>query len=93
VVQTATIDEMVRSGIIEKVDFIKMDIEGAEVEALKSTVETIKKFRPKLALCLYHRESDFQTIPEFIHSLNLGYKFYFNHYTMHEGESVLFCQI
>jgi FkbM family methyltransferase len=91
-VPTASIDDLVGSGKIEKVDFIKMDIEGAEVEALKGAIKTITKFKPKLAICLYHRESDFQTIPEFIKSLDLGYRFYFNHYTMHAEESVLFCK-
>jgi len=91
VVNTATIDELVNEGKIEKVDFIKMDIEGAETEALKGAEKTIRKFKPKLAICLYHSEKDFKDIPEFIKNLNLGYKFYFNHYTMHAEESVLFC--
>lgn len=90
-VPTVTIDGLVESGRVPKVDFIKMDIEGAEVDALKGAENTIRKFRPRLAICLYHRPSDFETIPKYIDSLGLGYKFYFNHYTMHAEESVLFC--
>jgi FkbM family methyltransferase len=90
-VPTVTIDGLVESGRVAKVDFIKMDIEGAEVEALKGAEQTLRKFRPRLAICLYHRPSDFETIPKFIDSLGLGYRFYFNHYTMHAEESVLFC--
>lgn len=92
-VNTATIDSLVEQGNIEKVDFIKMDIEGAETNALVGAEKTIKKFKPKLAISLYHSELDFKRIPEFIKSLNLGYKFYFDHYTMHAEESVLFCTI
>lgn len=92
-VPTVTIDDLVANGKMEKVDFIKMDIEGAEVEALKGAENTIRKFKPKLAICLYHRESDFKVIPEFIKNLGLGYKFYFDHYTIHAEESVLFCTI
>jgi FkbM family methyltransferase len=88
---TVTIDDLVSEEKIERVDFIKMDIEGAETEALNGARETIIKFKPKLAISLYHSEKDFKSIPEFIHGLNLGYKFYFNHYTMHAEESVLFC--
>lgn len=88
---TISIDGLVRSGAIEKVDFIKMDIEGAEIEVLKGAKETIVKYRPKLALSLYHSPQDFQRIPEFIKGLGLGYKFYFNHCTMHAEESILFC--
>jgi hypothetical protein len=90
-VPTVTIDGLVESGRVAKVDFIKMDIEGAEVEALKGAEQTLRNFRPRLAICLYHRPSDFETIPKFIDSLGLGYRFYFNHYTMHAEESVLFC--
>jgi len=91
VINTSTIDQLVANGTIEKVDFISMDIEGAEVEALKGAENTLRKFKPKLAISLYHRPSDFRDIPEYIKSLNLGYKFYFNHFTMHIEESVLFC--
>jgi FkbM family methyltransferase len=90
IVKTITIDELVASGQAKKVDFIKMDIEGAELKALHGAVETIKFFKPKLAISLYHSPEDFGTIPAFIHNLNLGYKFYFNHYTIHQEESVLF---
>jgi FkbM family methyltransferase len=90
-VPTVTIDGLVESGRIAKVDFLKMDIEGAEVEALKGAELTLRTFRPRLAICLYHRPSDFETIPKFIDSLGLGYRFYFNHYTIHAEESVLFC--
>ncbi len=91
VVQTKTIDDLVKEGSIEKVDFIKMDIEGAETDALKGAENTLRKFKPRLAICLYHKPLDFKVIPEYLNSLNIGYKFYFNHYTMHAEESVLFC--
>ena len=68
-----------------------MDIEGAETDALKGAENTLRKFKPRLAICLYHKPLDFKVIPEYLNSLNIGYKFYFNHYTMHTEESVLFC--
>lgn len=69
------------------VDFIKMDIEGAELDALKGASETIRNYTPKLAICLYHKPEDLYEIPFFIRSLNNKYKFYLRDF----GELVLFC--
>ena len=90
---TLTIDELVTQEGLSRVNFIKMDIEGAELFAVKGALETIIKFRPKLAIALYHSLSDFYTIAQFLKELDLGYKFYFQHATIHAGESVLFAQI
>jgi len=55
--------------------FIKMDIEGAELNALRGAEKTIKK-APLLAICVYHSQSDLWRIPLFIQSVNPDYKFY-----------------
>ena len=56
--------------------YIKMDIEGSEMAALRGAAETIKKYRPYMALCTYHRMDDVLQIPRYIKSLCDGYKFY-----------------
>ncbi len=53
-----TLDEFVKKNNITKVDFIKADIEGAERDLLKGARETLKKYRPKLALRTYHLPDD-----------------------------------
>lgn len=60
----------------EKIKFIKMDIEGSELSALKGAELTIKRDRPALAICVYHKAEDLITIPQFIKSLYEGYRFY-----------------
>jgi FkbM family methyltransferase len=87
---TATIDSVVRTFEIPKVDFIKMDIEGAELSALRGAEATIRRFQPKLAISLYHRIEDFETIPAYLDSLHLPYQYYLDHHTIYENETVLF---
>jgi FkbM family methyltransferase len=75
----------------DEVTFIKMDIEGAELEALKGAAETIKRDRPKLAVSIYHKATDYIDIAEYILSLVAEYKLYMRHYTPLQWETVLYC--
>lgn len=89
---TVTIDDFIFQNKIEKIDFIKMDIEGAEPFALNGAINTIIKFRPKLAIAIYHSMSDFVNIPKWIYDLDLGYDLYLGHYTIHAEETVIFAK-
>jgi FkbM family methyltransferase len=60
--------------------FIKMDIEGFEASALRGSKDTIKKFAPTLAICIYHKIEDIWEIPLLIKELNPDYKLYMRHY-------------
>lgn len=91
--RTESIDHLLESGRISKVDFIKMDIEGAELPALKGAEKTIRLYKPKLAITVYHSINDFWEIPMYLNSLNLGYRFYLRHFTIHAEETVLFAQV
>jgi FkbM family methyltransferase len=92
-VKVMSIDDFVITNKVSKVDFIKMDIEGSELSALKGAEKTLMRFRPKLAISLYHRLDDFRDIPQFIKSLDLGYEFYLGHYTIHAEETVLYAGV
>jgi FkbM family methyltransferase len=74
----------------DEVTFLKMDIEGAELEALKGAEKTIKKYKPKLAICVYHKPEDIIDIPLYIKSIVPEYKLYMRHYTDTFGETVLY---
>jgi FkbM family methyltransferase len=92
-IATVAIDDWVEANAINKVDFIKMDIEGAELNALIGAEKTIRRHRPKLAIALYHRLEDFKEIPAYLKSLGLGYNYFLGHYTIHAEETVLFATI
>ena len=78
---------------VPKIDFIKMDIEGSELAALKGGEQTIRRDMPKLAISLYHRPEDFFVIPEWIDSLGVGYKLHLDHYSIHHEETVLYAYV
>ena len=88
-----SIDDFVEERALESVDFIKMDIEGAEGAALYGAEKTIRKFKPKLALSVYHQPQDFVQLARFIAKLGLGYRFYLDHFTIHAEETVLFASV
>lgn len=67
-----------------------MDIEGSELEALKGSREIIKRCRPKLEICVYHKKEDLVEIPAFIKELVPEYKLYVRHYSNNAGETVLY---
>ncbi len=64
----------------EKITFIKMDIEGAELKALEGAKHTITKHLPKLYVCAYHRNEDMFTLPIKINELCSDYKIYYRHH-------------
>lgn len=89
-VMTQSIDCWAKQVSPQRVNFIKMDIEGAEVRSLMGAREVIERFRPRLAVAVYHSLEDFLLIPQQIDSITSGYSFYLGHYTIHEEESILF---
>lgn len=90
--KTVSIDDLVSRKRLSRVSLIKMDIEGAEFEVLKGAKETLLRFKPNLALSVYHRPEHFYQLAQFIDSLNLGYQFYLGHFTIHQEETVLFAR-
>ncbi|MCL2050595.1 MAG: FkbM family methyltransferase [Lachnospiraceae bacterium] len=74
----------------EKVTFIKLDIEGAEMKALKGAEQTIKKHKPKLAICAYHLAADLITIPQYLKQLVPDYQLYFRLYQCGHSDAIIY---
>jgi FkbM family methyltransferase len=87
---TASIDEIVAERGLDRVDFIKLDIEGAEVNALEGAANTLRRHRPRLAIAAYHRNDDLTRIPVTLRQMGVNYRFHLAHYTTHHGETVLY---
>ncbi|WP_118857494.1 FkbM family methyltransferase [Sphingomonas mesophila] len=85
-VETRTIDDL----RFEHVDYIKLDIEGAETACLEGARETIRRCRPKLAISAYHSMDDLASLPSLIHDIDPAYRLYLDHHTIHSEETVLY---
>lgn len=88
-ISVTSIDQVIN----EPITFIKMDIEGAELEALKGSAKHIVADQPRLAICIYHKPEDILTIPQYILSLVPQYRLYLRHYSFSDNETVLYAVI
>ena len=91
-VAMTTIDAMVVEQRLSRVDFIKMDIEGGEVDALRGAEETLKRFTPRLAISVYHRPHDLPDIVTLILQACPDYRLYLSHKSPGLAETVLFAR-
>ena len=66
--------------------------ETALFQPSKGAEESICRCQPKLAITVYHSLEDFWEIPKWIAQLELGYRFYLRHFTIHQEETVLFAK-
>lgn len=74
----------------DRVTFVKLDLEGVEVQALHGMRRHIVEDVPKLAVAVYHHPSDFWRVPEYILSLRSDYAVYLRHYTESWTETVAY---
>ncbi len=86
-IEAVRLDDVVN----EKVTYIKMDIEGSELDALDGCKATILRDRPRLAICVYHRPSDYFDIPRLIQKLRPDYKLYLRQHSPFNVDTVLYC--
>ncbi len=84
-----SIDEDINTTI----SFIKMDIEGSELEAINGAIKTIRRDKPVLAICIYHKQEDFWKLPLRIKEICPEYtKFWIEQYSPWDIETVLYVQ-
>ena len=71
-------------------NLIKMDVEGGELDALQGAKKTISKYKPGMAISLYHKPEDIWSIPLLLESWKLGYQFYVRGHFHSSFDSVLY---
>lgn len=86
-VEVTTIDKALEG---RKVTFIKMDIEGAEYQAIRGCENIIRQQHPKLAICIYHKIEDILDLPNLILDYYPHYRLYIRHYSLTSIETVLY---
>jgi FkbM family methyltransferase len=79
--ESVSIDRFVASTDIERVDFIKLDIEGAELHVVQGAQQTISSHRPQMAVCIYHRLDHYYRIPFLLNECCTDYIFRAGHYS------------
>lgn len=89
-IETVSIDEMLQ---FNPVTYIKMDIEGAELQALLGAERTIEQHKPKLAISIYHKDDDLWNIPYYICQKYPWYQLFIRHYTRITTETILYATV
>ncbi len=93
-----TLSGYIRSNKLKRIDFIKSDIEGYEDQLIDDLPKIVKKFRPKLAISIYH--SNLKSVDSIQQLVNLplklikickNYKFFIRHYSFSRKETVMYC--
>nr|WP_312577414.1 FkbM family methyltransferase [Sedimentibacter sp.] len=88
-VHVTSLDNILLEDHIEPT-FIKYDIEGSEYEALLGAKTVVQKYKPKLAICVYHKKEDLYEIPKLIKTLCHEYKLYLRHYSNSNGDTICY---
>jgi len=83
------LDLIVAQEKMEKVDFIKADIEGSELAMLKGAYETLKRFKPKLSIEVYHKPDDIPSMLDILKKLDYKIRLYNFHCHVHKKEPPL----
>ncbi len=87
-IECATLDELLAD---ENPSFIKMDIEGSEVDALVGATKTLRRCRPNLAICVYHRPDDLWRIPLLLNELLPGSLLTMRSHMLDGFDTVCYC--
>jgi hypothetical protein len=70
---------------------IKMDIEGAELSALRGSMKLLKSGASNFSISVYHQPKDIVSIPLYVYSLNNSYRFFLRTYGQHNYDTILYC--
>lgn len=90
IVQATSIDDFCRKNKISRVNYIKMDVEGSEPEVLKGALKTIDKYKPRMAVSIYHKLEHHWELPMYVLEKFPFYKMAFSHYSNYFDGSIMY---
>ncbi|WP_051685583.1 FkbM family methyltransferase [Clostridium sp. KNHs205] len=76
----------------EEITFIKMDIEGAEYDAIVGATKIITEQKPRLAVSVYHNAKHFIEIPRLLLELRPDYRIWMRQYSLLSNETILYAE-
>ena len=85
-IKVVAIDDILPEGYT----FLKADIESYEYKMLLGAEKTIKKYKPRLAICIYHNATDFYSIPLLVKEFRPDYKLMIRHHSLKITETLLY---
>jgi len=88
-IETVALDDVLEG---KRITFIKMDIEGAEYEALQGSRKLILENRPRMAISVYHKFEDFVTLADLVLEMHPDYRIAFRHYGFDELETIMYVE-
>ena len=92
-VRVAPVDKFVEENKLPRVDLLKLDTEGYEMPILQGAVETIRRFKPKLQISVYHKQQgrdDLADVPTLISRVQPAYRYYLGHHGSWGNETILY---
>ena len=88
-IETVALDDVLEG---KRITFIKMDIEGAEYEALAGARKLIMENRPRMAISVYHKFEDFVTLANLVLEMHPDYRITYRHYGFDDLETVMYVE-
>jgi len=88
--EMTTVDCFVKEQCLNNVTFIKLDVEGSEFNVLRSSVETIVRYKPRMAISVYHNPEDLFSLPLLIKKMLPKCRLYLGHHTSCTFETILY---
>jgi FkbM family methyltransferase len=84
------LDTFLKEKYQSKVSYIKMDIEGSELDAIQGGADIIKKYKPDMAICIYHKDTHFYEISEAVLRIVPDYNMWFGHHSNTYEDSIIY---
>lgn len=88
-IETVALDEVLKG---KNITYLKLDVEGAEYDALIGASNLIKECRPRMAVSVYHKPEDFVVLADLVLKMHEDYRISFRHYGLDELETIMYVE-